>query len=83
MSFLIFDDETLADEALQRVNDNFGCPIHLPDGYVMNTWDDIIKKFDDDFWGFYRAPDDYMDGVDGWIDEPSKVPSDWFPPDEG
>lgn len=69
MTFLVFDDESTAQIALDQVDVNFGCPFTLENGYTMERWDELVKKYDENLWSFFKPYDDKMIGVQGWIDE--------------
>lgn len=79
---LIFDDEIVANNALNIVNSNYGCPISLPNGYIMTEWAQLSKKYNANFWEFTKPTEDKLTGVSGWVQEVDRLPYDWYEPEE-
>jgi len=87
MKFLVFDTETIANMCMVEINDAYGCPVVLPDGYKMTRWDKVIETTEGDGeCGFYKPQDmvnrkseDIMKKVSMEFQEHPELPKDYNP----
>lgn len=94
MSFMIWDNQGQAVSTLQKMNNGYGCPYELSNGYKMDSWDVVSKSDVSNNWGFMSPEDrpgseeegvlaeDLMEDVDGSPNMEDERPSDWMPETE-
>jgi len=85
-SYWVFDNQNDGQFALDTINSNYGCPIKLENGYMMDTWTNLQVSKDNTHWYFEMPIDrpdlnktaaDAMNGVYDYtlIDS---IPADWI-----
>lgn len=76
--FLTFNSETLAQVALNQINERLGCPIDNPEtGYKMVSWADIRKSVSSNLWFFTKPGDEYMHEIMGYVEQ--EFQPEWSP----
>jgi len=89
MSFLVWNNENMAQNSLVAVNDMYGLPFEAPNGYKMDKWDDVKESNTTTNAGFYKPEerlgqimDDLMDALmPGW-NEFEEIPDEFVPEEE-
>lgn len=85
---LVFSNEIEAQDALNRINANIGCPFYVDD-YYMETWAKVNKAVNDDIWWINKPTDrlygtnyyttaEVMSGITNYTEQ-FAPDSDWLP----
>lgn len=85
---LIVSAQKAADNLI-KVNENYSIPYHNEEtGYVVDTWSEISKAYNQDIWWFIKPRDflgvtveEAMDGVE-FDFEQDQPDEDWFSPEQ-
>jgi len=89
MSFLIWQNQTDCRNSLKAVEDEYGCPYKLSNGYRMDQWDFDTESREGGQFGFFapeerpkHSVEDLRDGLIAGFSEFDERPEDWLPPEE-
>ena len=89
MSFLVWNNQQDAEDSLNELNNLYGCPYVLENGYRMDRWDSNTKSDVSEEWGFYspeirpgKALGMLMKSLAPGYIANEKRPDNWVPDEE-
>ncbi len=89
MSFVRWNNQNKCTNSLAAVNDEYGCPYELLNGYKMTLWDVMTESLAGGEWGFFapesrpgKSEEDLMDTLDPSYTMTDEQPDGWTPEGE-